>query len=152
MNTRVKTNHQNLANNARLDTKEGYHGFEESCPSAIKEVELPGVQKGSPLIHHEVSTVNAGPKSNHTGASALRGQPSDSSGETGQHKLVIDYAKKGRALTMKEVAQRCDASRATVYRWRNVLPKNERLIQTKIDGFIRVWEADLEEFLAQHTQ
>ena len=111
MNTRVKTNHQNLANNARLDTKEGYHGFEESCPSAIKEVELPGVQKGSPLIHHEVSTVNAGPKSNHTGASALRGQPSDSSGETGQHKLVIDYAKKGRVFYDEgsRSAMRCES-------------------------------------------
>jgi predicted DNA-binding transcriptional regulator AlpA len=152
MNTRVKTNHQNPGNNARVDTKEGYRSLEESCPSVIMEVELPGVQKGSPLIHRGVSTENAAPKSNHSGASALREQPSDSSGETGQHKLVIDYAKKGRALTMKEVAQRCDASRATVYRWRNVLPKNERLIQTKIDGFIRVWEADLEEFLARYTQ
>jgi predicted DNA-binding transcriptional regulator AlpA len=58
-------------------------------------------------------------------------------------------ARWGKPLTLREVSQRTGASRTTVYRWMR-LPPTERLGCVKINGFIRVWESQLADFLGRH--
>ena len=58
----------------------------------------------------------------------------------------------GMALTLEQVAGRCSANRSTVYRWRYLLPEDERLKQVQINGHRRVWESQLAEFLLRHTK
>ena len=55
----------------------------------------------------------------------------------------------GKPLTLREVSQRTGASRTTVHRWMR-LPSAERLGHVKINGFIRVWESQLTDFLGRH--
>ncbi len=52
----------------------------------------------------------------------------------------------GRPLTLNEVMERTGASRSTLHSWRYELPVGLRLEQSKINGFVRVYEKKLDEF------
>jgi predicted DNA-binding transcriptional regulator AlpA len=66
--------------------------------------------------------------------------------------MAVSSTPFGTALTLEQVAARCGANRSTVYRWRYLLPEDERLKQVKINGHRRVWESQLAEFLARHSE
>ena len=56
---------------------------------------------------------------------------------------------RGEPLTLTQVRERTGASRSTVKRWRD-LPPDKKLKSVKIDGFVRVYESQLQEFLDRH--